>query len=139
MGASPRAEANSNSPTISPHSISAWSRPSPSRPRSGESRRRKASAKARTAGARSAEVRSPIRSSREAPAVISCLAQPLLQGVELRGDLGGQAVAERREELADRRDLGLPLLRVHGEDLLELALGHLEPLRVERPGGRHAP
>src|SRR4051794_8404509 len=63
----------------------------------------------------------------------SCGAQPTqapLQRVELRGHLDGQAVAEFCEELADGRDLLLPLLGVDGEDLLELVLGHVEPLGV---------
>ena len=84
---------------------------SPSTPPSADRRRRKASAKARTAGARSEEVRSPIRSSRDAPAVISRRIQALLQRVELRCHLGWQTVAELVEELADRGDLLLPRTR----------------------------
>src|SRR5829696_5019877 len=135
IGSVPRAEANSKAPTISPHSASALrSPPAPSADR----RRRNASANARTAGARSEEVRSPIRSIRLAPAVISCLVQALLQRVELCGDLVRQPVAELLEELADGRDLLLPGLDVHVEDLLELVVGDVEPLGVERRRGGHA-
>src|SRR5215207_636790 len=135
IGSVPRAEANSKAPTISAHSASALrSPPAPSADR----RRKNASANARTVGARSEEVRSPIKSIRLAPTVISCLVQALLQRVELRSDLAREAVAELLEELADGGNLLLPRLHVNREDLFQLLVGDVEPLRVERLRRRDA-
>src|SRR4051812_28158979 len=134
IGSAPLAEANSKAPPISRHSASGGC--SPTLP-SADSRRRKASAKARTAGARSASVRSPIMSSRDAPAVISCLAQALLQRVQLSRHRVRQPVPELLEELADGRDLLLPLLDVDAEDLLETVGLDVEAVGIERRRGRH--
>ena len=63
-------------------------------------------------------------------------AEALLETVELDLQLHGQLVAELREPFLDLRDLGLPLLDVDGERLLELRVRQAEAVDVERLGRR---
>src|SRR5690242_9743526 len=59
-------------------------------------------------------------------------AEASLQAVQLDAQLGRQGLAELGEPLLDLRDLGLPLLCVDRERLLELGVAHVETLGVQR-------
>src|SRR5215210_3851526 len=62
------------------------------------------------------------------------LSEPLLQRLELAEQLAGQALAEPVEVLAHLRELLLPCLDVHLEQLLHRLVGDVEPARIDRPG-----
>src|SRR5829696_5400635 len=74
-----------------------------------------------------------------APASALRAPEPLLERVELRAQLPGQLRAELVVELADRRDLRQPLVRVDLQQLVHVRLADREPVGVESARRRHAP
>src|SRR5689334_1828520 len=70
-------------------------------------------------------------------ALRSLHAEARLEAVELHLQLGREVLAELGEPLLDLRDLGLPLVGVDRERLLELGVAHVEPRGVERLRRRH--
>ena len=61
------------------------------------------------------------------------LAQPLFERVQLRRDLGGEVV-EFRQVLAELRQLRLPLLGVHMQQLRHRRFGHVDAAGVDPLG-----
>lgn len=71
-------------------------------------------------------------SGRRVSVVLVGSAQTALEIVDRSVELGWEAVSEGGEVLADQRHLGLPLSGVHLEQLIEVGVGDVEALEVER-------
>src|SRR3954451_23347830 len=67
------------------------------------------------------------------------LRQPVLEDLQLVPHGAGQLVAELLEPLGDLRDLGLPLVLVHPQRLLDLLAGHAQARDVQRVRRRNVP
>src|SRR5215210_1067559 len=92
-----------------------------------------------TRSARFAGLRDSIRRASVTLTGPRLLSQPLLERLELVAQPARQRVAERGEVLVHLRQLRLPLVGVHPQQLGQLLVGGGEPVRVEGTRGRKQP